>query len=128
MDAAARGRIEANLRRRRDELRAEGDLEIAAEIDTARKVDDDAAPLAEMDKVIASNRNRARADELAEIEAALVRLGDDPEGFGNCEQCDDPIGPRRVELMPWVRLCIECQQRREADKPGSRKHLTDFRG
>lgn len=127
MDAAARARIEARLRAQRDALRAEGDLEIAAEIDTARKVDDDAAPLAEMAKVIASNRNRARAEELAQIEAALLRLADDPEDFGVCEQCEEPIPTRRLELMPWVRLCIGCQEGREADKPGARRHLTDYR-
>lgn len=128
MDAAARGRIEVSLRARRDALRAEGDVEIAAEVDTARKVDDDAAPLAEMSKVIASNRNRARAEELAQIDAALQRLADDPDGFGICEQCEEPIPARRIELMPWVRMCIDCQQGREDDRPSAtRRHLTDFR-
>ncbi len=127
MDPTARARLETLLRDRREALRAEGDLEIAAEVDTARKVDDDAAPLAEMAKVIASNRNRARAEELEQIDAALGRLADDPEDFGRCEQCDEPIGMRRVELMPWVRWCIDCQQVREADRPGARRHLTDYR-
>lgn len=128
MDAKARAGIEANLRARREALLREGDHEIAAEVDTARKVDDDAAPLEEMEKVIASNRNRARADELAQVEAALQRLADDPEGFGICEQCEEPIPVRRIELMPWVRLCIDCQQGSEDDRPaGTRRHITDYR-
>ncbi len=127
MDTATRGRIEARLRSQREALRAEGDLEVRAEVDTARKVDDDAAPLAEMAKVIASNRNRARAEELAQIEAALQRLADDPTEFGMCEQCEEPIPTRRIELMPWVRLCIDCQQGREDDRPSAkRRHLTDY--
>jgi DnaK suppressor protein len=127
MDAATRDRIEANLRARRAALVGEGDLEIAAEMDTARKVDDDAAPLDEMAKVIASNRNRAHAEELEQIDAALARLVDEPEEFGVCEACDEPIALRRVELMPWVRLCLECQETNEADRPGGRRHITDYR-
>src|SRR5690349_6966509 len=105
MDAAIRARVETNLRARRDALLAEGVQDLTVEVDTARKVDDDAAPLEEMEKVIASNRNRARAEELQQVEAALQRLLDDPEGFGICERCEEPIPPRRIELMPWVKLC-----------------------
>lgn len=128
MDARARAGVEASLRARREALVREGDHELAAEVDTARKVDDDAAPLAEMEKVIASNRNRARAEELQQVEAALQRLADDPEGFGICEQCEDPIPIRRIELMPWVKRCIACQQGSEDDRPdGKRRHITDYR-
>lgn len=129
MDAALRQRLEARLLALRDELRGEGAVEIASEVDTARKVDDDAAPLEEMSKVIASNRNKSRADELRAIEAALARMHEDPEEFGACEGCGEDIGVRRLELMPWVRLCIECQQleEREGGTSASRRHLTDFR-
>lgn len=129
MDDALRQSIEARLRGMRDSLRAGGDLELGQEIDPARKVDEDAQPLAEMAQVIASNRNRTRAEQLREIEAALERMHDEPESFGACETCEEPIGRRRLELMPWVRLCIECQQadEREHGRAGARKHLTDYR-
>ncbi|MBX7082548.1 MAG: TraR/DksA C4-type zinc finger protein [Nannocystaceae bacterium] len=129
MDAALRARIEQRLSSMRSQLLQGGDLEVSAEIDPTRKVDEDAAPLAEMSQVIASNRNRARAEELREIEAAMARLRDDPEGFGLCETCDDPIGAARLEVRPWVRLCIECQQadEREHGRGGARRHLTDYR-
>lgn len=126
MDATTRSRIEANLRARRAELVGEGDLDIAAEMDTARKVDDDAAPLDEMAKVIASNRNRARADELEQIDAALTRLVDEPDDFGVCEKCEEPIAVRRMELMPWVRQCLECQTVSESERAGRRRHITDY--
>ncbi|MCH9683458.1 MAG: TraR/DksA family transcriptional regulator [Deltaproteobacteria bacterium] len=114
----------------RQRLHAEGDLEIEpSRDDPTKKVDEDAAPLAEMSQVIASSRNRARTQQLQQIEAALRRLEEDPEDFGQCETCDDPIPPRRLELMPWTRLCITCQSERESDGPSgaSRKHLTDYR-
>lgn len=118
------------LQRRRDELRSEGDLEIEPGTDgeVVEKPDEDGAPLTEMNQVIASNRNRARVARLAQIEAALQRLGEDPELFGACEDCDEPIGAKRLELMPWVRLCIQCAQEHEKKESGGiRRHLTDYR-
>lgn len=117
------------LQRRREELRREGDVDIEPiKDDPTKKIDEDAAPLAEMAQVIASNRNRAHAHQLAQIAEALVRLEEEPEDFGLCESCDEPIPMRRLELMPWARLCAACQQEQETvDGPGTRKHLTDYR-
>ncbi len=113
----------------RDELRREGSHKIEpVREDPVKKIDEDAAPLTEMSQVIASNRNRSRAVELGKIEAALRRLEEEPEDFGLCESCDEPIPPRRLELVPWVRLCIKCQAEQEDDsKPGARRHLTDYK-
>lgn len=131
MDVRAIERHRRRLVELREQLRREGDVEIEPVRDgedPTQKVDEDAAPLTEMQQVIASNRNRARAKQLEEIAAALERLDDDPEGFGSCEVCDEPIPPRRLELQPWARLCITCQSEKEADAaPGSRKHITDYR-
>jgi len=91
------------------------------------KVDEDAAPLSEMNQVIASNRNRQRAQRLELIAEALERLREDPESFGLCEVCDDPIPKKRLELMPWVVMCIRCQEKAEADLPRGRRHITDYR-
>jgi DnaK suppressor protein len=118
------------LLQKREELLREGDLEIEPESDddTARKADDDARPLAEMNQVIASNRNRERTEQLHQIGEALARLDADPDAFGLCEECDEPIGKRRLELLPWARLCIDCQSAREGDdSPGGRRHITDYR-
>ena len=118
------------LLEQREALLREGDLEIEpeSEDDTARKPDDDARPLAEMAQVIASNRNRERTEQLHLIAEALARLDASPDEFGLCEECDEPIGKRRLELLPWVRLCIECQSAREDDRtPGGRRHITDYK-
>jgi DnaK suppressor protein len=131
MDARAIERHRRRLVELRDQLRREGDVELEPVRDgedPTQKVDEDAAPLSEMQQVIASNRNRARARQLEEIAEALERLADDPEGVGLCEACDEPIPARRLELQPWARLCITCQSEKEAEAaPGSRKHLTDYR-
>jgi DnaK suppressor protein len=129
MDAAALAELRVRLLRLRGELVGEGAVSIAADSDAvAEKPDEDAQPLEEMNKVIASNRNRERAERLAEIEAALARMAADPDGFGDCEGCGEPIARRRLELMPWTRLCIECQARQEHDgAPAGRRHITDYR-
>lgn len=131
MDGRAIERHRRRLIELREQLRQEGDLEIEPVRDgedPTQKVDEDAAPLTEMQQVIASNRNRARAKQLTEIAEALERLDDDPESVGVCESCEEPIPVRRMELQPWARLCITCQSEKEADAaPGSRKHLTDYR-
>lgn len=112
------------------ELLATGDEPIEAAVDdiaTARP-DEDTQPLAEMNQVIASNRNRNRTESLARIVAALGRLDADPDEFGNCTECGEPISERRLAVMPYAELCVECQAAHDAPKgPGGRRHLRDFR-
>ena len=130
MEEPRRKSIRAALERQRAELVAKGDVAIEAESDgeVVHKPDEDAAPLTEMNQVIASARNREHAARLAQIDAALARLIAEPDDFGICEGCDEPIPLRRLEVMPWVRLCAACQAEAEADASvGSRKHITDYR-
>lgn len=112
------------MHRLRDALLAEGDLPIEPATD---KTDDDEAPLAEMNQVIASKRNAERAATLKRIAAALTRLDKDPEDFGNCVECGDPIG-KRLLALPYVDMCLQCQEEQDGSpKAGRRRHLMDFR-
>lgn len=128
MDRDTLARLRSNLERLRRELIDAGDHAIPpVRSDATAKVDDDEAPLTEMQQSIASNRNRERAERMRRIDEALQRMADDPEAFGECEDCEEPIPPRRLELMPWTTLCAACQERRERDDaPGSRRKLTDY--
>ncbi len=113
----------------RAELIAAGDVPFQSLRDDAvSKVDEDAAPLTEMNQVIASRRNRERVASLNRIAEALQRIADDPESFGLCEGCDEPIPQGRLLLLPHVRLCAECQAEEEHEVSGgrSRRHLTDY--
>lgn len=132
MDAKTNDEIRRRLQARRAELTNEGDHDIEPlrdSDDPTRKIDEDAAPLSEMNQVIASNRNRTRTHMLTQIAAALTRLKEDPDDFGLCESCEEPIPLRRLELMPWATHCIGCQSQHEADERsmGRRKNLTDYR-
>lgn len=46
---------------------------------------------------------------LRETVAALERIEDG--GYGTCESCEDEIGVKRMEAVPWARYCIHCQER-----------------
>jgi DnaK suppressor protein len=50
---------------------------------------------------------------LAEIDDALRRLYRDPDNFGTCEVCGGTIRFERLDLVPWARLCRDCQERAE---------------
>lgn len=125
MDDSERQRFEATLRQLRSALLDEGDLRAEPNrTDDHGRRDDDAQPLNEMLQSIASSRNQNRATVLRRVNAALQRLEDDPEMFGLCEECEEPIPPRRMELMPYVELCVRCQsEREEAEKPTGRRKL-----
>ena len=53
------------------------------------------------------------ARELAEIDAALGRINEG--SFGECEDCGDPIGERRLAARPLARLCVDCQEEVESE-------------
>jgi DnaK suppressor protein len=112
------------------EILAGGDVEIEPGRTDPSAVgsDEDAQPLTEMSQSIASSRNRTRADVLARVTAALARIDDDPDSFGLCADCEEPISAKRLELMPYVELCVECQQAQDGPRSkGPRRHLRDFR-
>jgi RNA polymerase-binding transcription factor DksA len=45
-------------------------------------------------------------EALAEVEAAIARLGEGT--YGQCERCGQTIAPARLEAMPAARRCIAC--------------------
>jgi DnaK suppressor protein len=94
---------------------------------TAGVADEDAQALSEMMQVLASQRNRGQAELVGRIDRALARLAAEPDDFGLCQDCEEPIPARRLALMPYATRCAACQARVEP-KPGApRKSLTDYR-
>jgi DnaK suppressor protein len=113
----------------RTEILAEGDIAIepVRKDDTRVGSEEDEQPLVEMSQVIASKRNRERTLALARVNKALARMESEPDMFGLCRECEEPIG-KRLEAMPHAELCVECQQTSDgASKPGRRRHLLDFK-
>jgi DnaK suppressor protein len=119
--------MRALLQARQAELIALGDLVIEPKSAAiAERPDEDAQPLTEMSQVIASRRNAERTRELRGISLALRRIHNNPDDYGHCDECDDPIPKGRLELMPGALYCVKCQEARDPVRGGKRKHLRDF--
>jgi DnaK suppressor protein len=122
-------RLRKRLLELRAEILSEGDVAIepARTDPTAVGGEEEAQALSEMNQVIASKRNRERTTALVRVQAALKRLDEEPGDFGLCAECGDPIG-KRLEVLPYVEFCVECQHARDGSPKGpGRRHLRDFR-
>ena len=53
------------------------------------------------------------ARELEAVEAALERITDGT--YGICMDCERPISPRRLELVPHAARCVRCQEAAERE-------------
>lgn len=45
------------------------------------------------------------------VEEALNRI--DRGEYGYCQQCGEDIAPKRLEVQPWARHCVSCQELEE---------------
>lgn len=50
--------------------------------------------------------SRRRALQLKLITVALLKM--DSGGYGECDECLEPINPQRLSLNPAVQYCIKC--------------------
>jgi RNA polymerase-binding transcription factor DksA len=69
----------------------------------------------EKDFLMASLEGR----QLVAIDAALRMLYKNPDEFDTCERCGRTIGYQRLEMVPWARLCIDCQRAVEEGGAGT---------
>jgi DnaK suppressor protein len=130
MDARKRAAARRRLERLRAELAAAGPARIEpnrTDPATTGVADEDAQALSEMLQVLASQRNRGQADLVARIDRALGKLRASPDDYGLCEDCEEPIDPRRLELMPYAARCPGCQAKAEPRAGGGRRSVTDYR-
>ncbi|MGZ6142477.1 MAG: TraR/DksA family transcriptional regulator [Myxococcales bacterium] len=88
--------------------------------------DEDAQALSEMLQAISSSRNKGQAAMLARIDRALLKLRDAPGEYGLCEECEEEIAPRRLQLMPQATLCAECQAKADPRRGTTRRKITDY--
>ncbi|HEY7125869.1 MAG TPA: TraR/DksA C4-type zinc finger protein [Ktedonobacterales bacterium] len=55
---------------------------------------------------------RVLREDMVQVDRALDRVA---EGrYGLCEDCHQPIPPKRLEVRPTATLCVSCQAQREA--------------
>lgn len=89
--------------------------------------DEDEQPLNEMMQAIASSRNRNMDGVLKRVVKALGKLREEPDAYGECEECGEELPLGRLRAMPYAEFCVACQGKRDAPKGGpTRKKLTDY--
>ena len=130
MTTKERERHKARLEEQKAELLEAGPARIEPnrkDPTTVGVSDEDEQALSEMLQTLSSQRNRQRAEILGQIERALRKLADAPDEFGLCEECEEEIPAKRLESLPYVTLCTECQSKRDPRRGQGRRGLTDFR-
>lgn len=118
--------LRERLTARRDALRKalNGDLESLRAYHSKYGMGDDGdAANDHAHEEITSQLLEIEVRELEQIERALRRFA---EGvYGRCEVCGGKIGEARINALPYVTHCIDCQ--REAERHGGgRRHREDI--
>ena len=115
------------LEKKQRELISGGDQKADPIHQESERPDEDSQPLAEMSQAISSSRNQNRAETLELIKTALATIQYSPEDYGICEDCDEDIPPKRLEIMPWSVCCVRCLSKQENSLRGAtRRNLTDY--
>lgn len=68
----------------------------------------------ERDRELALILGDMERSTLAEIEDALDRITTGE--YGECEECGEPIGEKRLMALPFTRTCVECKSRSEREE------------
>jgi len=56
--------------------------------------------------MLAVSENESR--QLALIDEALQRV--EEKEYGDCQNCGNPVNPKRLSAIPWARYCLACQE------------------
>jgi DnaK suppressor protein len=51
-------------------------------------------------------------DLLRHVDDAISRL--ESHAFGVCAACSEDMNHKRLEAVPWARLCLSCQEKQES--------------
>ena len=129
LDADGAEKLRTTLEALKLELKSAGFAKLSPNrTDDIGERDEDFQPLNEMYQILQSSKNRSTKQILSMIETALARFEDDPDIVGACEECEECIAPKRLEIFPYTIYCVKCQSAAEEkglERTG-RRNLTDF--
>lgn len=57
------------------------------------------------------NLSEKERGQLESVDEAFQKIKDGR--YGICEECDEHIPIKRLELVPYAKLCVECKSKRE---------------
>ncbi len=122
--AAGKNNI-VNFRRRLEQQQQEMSDRLSSTVEQGREAASDPAPDA-VDQAVFTyqkeflfSRGTKEHDTLQHVKQALNRI---KEGsFGKCVECEQPIGEKRLEALPWTPYCIQCQEKLEQAAEAERR-------
>ncbi len=109
MDAEKLAEIKAQLLQMRDEVLQEADKAYAASQSLGKDGVPDIGDMSSnsYNQEVLMNLSETQRGRVRDIDAALerIRLG----VYGMCARCEEEISPRRMEVRPFSRYCIDCK-------------------
>lgn len=108
--------LERLLERERDKLvrrlqRFGEDLGNADSTGLSQHMAEHASAMTDRDRAFLMASEEGR--RLVRVNHALDRLVRDPDTFGRCRSCGDPVAFERLEAIPYAELCIGCKRLEE---------------
>jgi RNA polymerase-binding transcription factor len=110
--------IDTGIRRRKAALQSklDGLLRLSGDRESL-EIQQMADPLDQVrlstDRDMAVEALNQQARSIHEIRSALARI--EEGSYGSCERCEEPIPAKRLDALPWARLCVKCQSAIEAE-------------
>ncbi len=101
--------IKQNLEKTRHDLMDEVEAKYAASREIGESNVPDLADVSSnaYSREMLLNLSEAHHRQMQDIDAALARL--DSGEYGICANCEEEISPRRMEVRPFSRYCIDCK-------------------
>jgi DnaK suppressor protein len=66
----------------------------------------------DLDLAVTAINTNFETKKAIETALDLLTAGD----YGTCQDCGDPINPKRLQALPWTALCIHCREAHDADR------------
>jgi len=110
--------IDTGIRRRKAALQSKLDdlLKLSGDRESL-EIQQMADPLDQVrlstDRDMAVETLNQQARSIHEIRSALDRI--EQGSYGLCERCEEQIPAKRLDALPWARLCVKCQSATEAE-------------
>jgi DnaK suppressor protein len=92
----------------------------ADEIQVEHTEDEGDLAIISHDRALLYDLNQTDLAWLKAIREAVERI--DRDQYGECLNCTEDIDERRLNAVPWVGLCLRCQEQIESDRV-SERHL-----
>ena len=109
MDAEKLAEIKAHLLQMRDEVLQESERAYAASQSLGKDGVPDIGDMSSnsYNQEVLMNLSATQRARVRDIDAALDRI---KKGvYGLCARCEEEISPRRMEVRPFSRYCIDCK-------------------